>query len=125
MRATRQTELERSFPLHVVCSWLGNTESIARKSYLLVTESDFEKAIQPQKLPDAKADAPAVLEESKTLEICDAKGEAAGSRTEPQQSEKTQHNTGVFIDFPSENSRFAAEDTGLEPATPYGAHHFQ
>ena len=23
MRATRQTELERDFPLHVVCSWLG------------------------------------------------------------------------------------------------------
>jgi integrase len=112
MRATRQTELECSFPLHVVCSWLGNTESIARKSYLLLTESDFEKAIQSQKLPDAKADAPAVLEESKTLEICDAKGEAAGSRTEPHQSEKTQQNTRVFIDFPSENSRFSAEGTG-------------
>jgi hypothetical protein len=112
MRATRQTELERSFPLHVVCSWLGNPESIARKSYLLLTESDFEKAIQSQKLPDAKADAPAVLEESKTLEICDAKGEAAGSRTEPHQSEKTQQNTRVFIDFPSENSHFSAEGTG-------------
>lgn len=44
MRASRQTELEREFPLHVVCSWLGNSVRIAQKSYLLVTEDDFAKA---------------------------------------------------------------------------------
>jgi hypothetical protein len=46
MRASRQTELEREHPLHVVCSWLGNTESVAKKSYLLVCESDYLKASQ-------------------------------------------------------------------------------
>ncbi|WP_145082925.1 tyrosine-type recombinase/integrase [Aureliella helgolandensis] len=46
MRASRQTELEREFPLHVVCSWLGNSPRIAQKSYLLVTESDFERATE-------------------------------------------------------------------------------
>lgn len=45
MRASRQTELEREFPLHVVCSWLGNSVRIAQKSYLLVTDDDFAKAI--------------------------------------------------------------------------------
>jgi hypothetical protein len=46
MRATRQTELEREFPLHVVCSWLGNSEKVARASYLLVTDADWSKAVQ-------------------------------------------------------------------------------
>jgi len=46
MRASRQTELERDYPLHVVCSWLGNTEAVAKKSYLLVTDADFQKATQ-------------------------------------------------------------------------------
>jgi len=40
----RQTKLQREFPLHVVCSWLGNSPRIAQQSYLLVTEDDFAKA---------------------------------------------------------------------------------
>jgi hypothetical protein len=44
MRASRQTELQREFPLHVVCSWLGNSPRIAQQSYLLVTEDDFARA---------------------------------------------------------------------------------
>ena len=43
-RASRQSELQREFPLHVVCSWLGNSPRIAQQSYLLVTEDDFSKA---------------------------------------------------------------------------------
>jgi integrase len=46
MRASRQTELEREYPLHVVCSWLGNSPKVAQRSYLLTTESDFQKAIR-------------------------------------------------------------------------------
>ena len=45
MRASRQTELEQQHPLHVVCKWLGNSPSIAQKSYLLVTDADVAKAI--------------------------------------------------------------------------------
>jgi hypothetical protein len=44
MRTSGQTELQREFPLHVVCSWLGNSPRIAQQSYLLVTEDDFAKA---------------------------------------------------------------------------------
>jgi integrase len=54
MRASRQTELERQFPLHVVCAWLGNSPKVAQRSYLLVTENDFEKASSestPKKVP--------------------------------------------------------------------------
>ena len=45
MRASRQTELERQFPIHVVCSWLGNSPRIAQRSYLLVTQDDWSKAL--------------------------------------------------------------------------------
>lgn len=46
MRASRQTELERQFPIHVVCSWLGNSPRIAQRSYLLVTADDWAKALE-------------------------------------------------------------------------------
>jgi integrase len=44
LRATRETELAAQYPMHVVCSWIGNTELIAAKHYLQVTDEDFERA---------------------------------------------------------------------------------
>jgi integrase len=44
MRASRETELAKDFPLHVVTAWLGNTPRIAMKHYLQVTEADFRTA---------------------------------------------------------------------------------
>jgi integrase len=44
LRASRETELAAEYPLHVVCSWLGNTALIAAKHYLQVTDSDFLRA---------------------------------------------------------------------------------
>jgi len=46
LRGTRQTELEESFPSHVVCTWLGNSQDVARRHYLQVTEDHFAKAVQ-------------------------------------------------------------------------------
>lgn len=48
LRASRETELTHEFPLHVVTEWLGNTEAVAAKHYLQVTDSDFERAAAPQ-----------------------------------------------------------------------------
>lgn len=44
LRATRETELAAEFPIHVVCAWIGNTEMIAAKHYLQVTDDDFQRA---------------------------------------------------------------------------------
>ena len=56
LRSTRQTELEESFPSHVVCAWLGNSESVARKHYLQVTDDHFEKALHnPMQQPHVTA----------------------------------------------------------------------
>jgi hypothetical protein len=48
LRATRETELAAEHPLHVVCAWMGNTATIARKHYLQVpritSNGQFEAA---------------------------------------------------------------------------------
>lgn len=45
MRASRETELCKEHPLHVVTSWIGNSAAIAAKHYLQVVEADFAKAL--------------------------------------------------------------------------------
>ena len=44
LRSSRQTELAEQFPSHVVCAWLGNSEDIARRHYLQVTDDHFAEA---------------------------------------------------------------------------------
>ena len=44
LRSSRQTELAKDYPIHVVCSWIGNTAAIAQKHYLQVTDQDFANA---------------------------------------------------------------------------------
>ena len=44
-RSTRETELAEQFPLHVVCQWIGNSEAVAAKHYLQVTEDQFRAAV--------------------------------------------------------------------------------
>jgi integrase len=44
LRSTRETELMETFPAHVVCAWLGNTEAVAKKHYLQVTDDHFRRA---------------------------------------------------------------------------------
>jgi len=46
MRASRQTELELEFGLPAACAWLGNTESVAKESYLMVFEKDWQRAVR-------------------------------------------------------------------------------
>ena len=44
LRASRETELMRSEPAHVVHAWLGNSREVAEDHYLMVTDDDFERA---------------------------------------------------------------------------------
>ena len=45
LRASRETELVKEYPVQVVTSWLGNTPRIALKHYLMVRTEDFERAV--------------------------------------------------------------------------------
>ncbi len=57
MRASRETELAKEYPIHVVTAWLGNTPRIALKHYLQVTDADFERAAQATKEGGAESGA--------------------------------------------------------------------
>jgi hypothetical protein len=41
LRSTRETELAESYPIHVVCKWIGNRQAVAREHYLQLTDEHF------------------------------------------------------------------------------------
>ena len=46
LRSTRETELAETYPMHVVCAWIGNSRAIAQEHYLQVTDAHFTEAIK-------------------------------------------------------------------------------
>jgi hypothetical protein len=46
LRASRETDLMKTFPTHVVYARIGNTPKIALGHYLPTLETDFEKAVK-------------------------------------------------------------------------------
>jgi integrase len=121
MRASRQTELEREFPIHVVCSWIGNSPTIAQKSYLLVTKADFARASQREALSEAVEIRTDGEEQEKPEALCEAVTVGKAEYPEEENLENPSENSVLSCVF----SEKSAEDTGFEPATPYGALHFQ
>ena len=65
LRATRETELMETYPSHVVVSWIGHSETVARKHYLQTTDAHFEKATSKVLAPPV---APQLCEVSETEE---------------------------------------------------------
>jgi hypothetical protein len=57
LRSTRETELMETFPAHVVCGWIGNSEAIALKHYLQVTDDHFERAVRGEAEANGEAGA--------------------------------------------------------------------
>ena len=57
LRATRETELMETYPSHVVVSWIGHSETVARKHYLQTTDAHFEKAIEKVAHPVAQSES--------------------------------------------------------------------
>jgi hypothetical protein len=45
LRASAQTDLASRLPQHVVCAWLGNTQSVAMAHYLQVNDGHFASAM--------------------------------------------------------------------------------
>ena len=46
LRASRETELVETYPLHVVTTWLGNTPTVAMRHYLMTTDEHFKAAVR-------------------------------------------------------------------------------
>ncbi len=108
MRASRQTELERVFPRHVVCAWMGNTAAVAEKNYLLVTDADFAAAVN----------AGSVLGVALNAALSDPKlalnAAPQGARNEQAGNEETPENTGENVVFTVLSGVPVMEDRGLE-----------
>jgi len=68
LRASRQTDLTREFPAHVVCDWLGNTEKVARENYLSTTDEDFRRATSGKVARNAARSPVATARNSKNEE---------------------------------------------------------
>ncbi|GEM_PF-137093 len=62
LRGSRETELAERFPMHVVCAWIGNSERVAAKHYLQVTEAHFQSGAKSGavavQIPVQQASAP-------------------------------------------------------------------
>ncbi len=54
MRASCETDLARRFTLAVVAKWLGNTQAVAMRHYVDVTDADFERALMGHESTDEK-----------------------------------------------------------------------
>jgi bacteriophage exclusion system BrxL-like protein len=46
LRASGETELAATFPIHTVCQWIGNSTLVAQKHYLQVTDDDVARAVE-------------------------------------------------------------------------------
>ncbi len=57
MRASRDAELRRHYPAHIVQKWIGHSERIARAHYLLAPEEDYGDAAAANKTPRASGSA--------------------------------------------------------------------
>jgi hypothetical protein len=55
LRSTRETELAEDDPIHVVCAWVGNTQAVATKHYLQVTDEHFDRAAQADERAQKRA----------------------------------------------------------------------
>jgi integrase len=54
LRASRETELKREYPDHVVHAWIGNSKEVAEDHYLMVTDLDYERAASGQPIYPAQ-----------------------------------------------------------------------
>jgi integrase len=100
LRATRETELAETYPIHVVCAWIGNSQQVAAKHYLQVTDEHYKQALQNP-----------------------VQQTAASGRTDPKQDHSTQQQN-VICDTIRGISKSCDDreleqlgDRGLEPLT--------
>ena len=112
LRSTRETELADEFPMHVVCNWMGNSQPVAAKLYLQITDEHFDHAIGGDFQIDTQAAQNAA---QKALERSRIEQNSPNS-----ENSKTSVSSGDFDDFRLDSDCCTCEsmgDKGLEPPT--------
>lgn len=105
LRSSRETELLERFPIQVVVAWLGNSESVAKKHYLQVTDEHYAAATYGEKDALQKAlQQPAETQEN-------------AMKTESDEITELSSLQELAVVF-SILQRCIVDAAGLEPATP-------
>lgn len=104
LRASRETELANEYPLHVVTAWLGNTETVAGKHYLQVTDAHFEQAQRVKTGATASQMVPKP-----------APRDPAAIRTDSQETRKPSELTAQTVGIPMVTETNPAPPRGVEP----------
>ncbi len=104
LRASRETELANEFPLHVVTAWLGNTERVASKHYLQVTDAHFEQAQRAKTGATTCQNVPKV-----------APQEPAANRTDSQEVKQPSGVTSQVTFLPTVSDPYEVPPRGVEP----------
>ena len=104
LRSTRETELAETWPIHVVCSWIGNSEAVTKNHYLQVTDEHFQSASRPQENPQESPAASTFQDVSQ----------------ETTKSKKPAENNGFPV-FPSgkqSSQDYTRRDSNPQPSVP-------
>jgi len=113
LRSTRETELAEQWPLHVVCGWLGNSQPVAAKHYLQVTDEHFEQAAAGVRVLGLGGEALQNPVQQPHAE------ERVAAHSEPPTLDEEAENTETHADAQVCIARTDTKlgDTGLEPVT--------
>ena len=110
LRSTRETELAETFPIHVVCKWIGNSEPVAKTHYLQTTDEHFERAVRDSRPKKATQNPTQKLHETPRSE----------KNNFPQESTEDDDESGLIASFPDGSEtckRAGMTGLGLEPRT--------
>ena len=108
LRASRETELAKVYPMHVVCKWIGNSPRVAADHYLQLTEADFESAAK------SAAESGAVAVQKAVQQA------AAPFRNDSQETTQPRDACGVVRDSASwceTTQNHLVTPTGFEPVS--------
>ena len=104
LRSTRETELAETFPIHVVCDWIGNSEAVARTHYLQTTDAHFETAATTPTGNQRQPDLHQALQSATALD-----GKQSPTRTDVIHLHENVDSSSVFASIQMAKA-------GLEPA---------
>ncbi len=96
LRATRETELMETHPAHVVVSWIGHSETVARKHYLQTTDAHFQQAVSRKPDPVAVQQADSSSEPN-VLVAVQVAGEACNQERIQEPTEQTDTTENVVF----------------------------
>ncbi len=99
LRASRATELARQFPSHVATAWCGHSEAIAEQHYWMVTEEDFETALEGEK-NNAKSNAltPENATQKATTQPSDTFGHVQKGELQPLENEGVRRKVADIVE---------------------------